>query len=57
MDNWLSAIESNKLPLVHSKIAGNICLSGMAASESARSGGKLIKIKTFYNNLIRRYWD
>jgi predicted dehydrogenase len=47
MDDWLSAIESNKLPLIHSKIAANFCLSGIAASESARSGGKLIKIKTF----------
>ena len=47
MDDWLSAIETNKLPLIHSKIAANFCLSGIAASESARSGGKLIKIKTF----------
>ena len=47
MDDWLSAIESNKLPLINSKIAANFCLSGIAASESARSGGKLIKIKTF----------
>jgi len=47
MDDWLSAIESNRTPLIHSKIAGNFCLSGIAASESARSGGKLIKIKTF----------
>ena len=47
MDDWLSAIESNKAPLIHSIIAANFCLSGIAASESARSGGKLIKIKTF----------
>ncbi len=47
IDDWLSAIESNKLPLINSKIGANFCLSGIAASESARSGGKLIKIKTF----------
>ena len=47
MDDWLSAIKFNKLPLIHSKIAANFCLSGIAASESANSGGKLIKIKTF----------
>lgn len=47
MDDWLSAIESDECPLIHSKIGGNFCLSGIAASESARSGGKLIKIKTF----------
>ena len=46
MDDWLSAIKFNKLPLIHSKIAANFCLSGIAASESARSGGKPIKIKT-----------
>ncbi|MHA1193318.1 MAG: Gfo/Idh/MocA family protein [Promethearchaeota archaeon] len=47
MDDWLLAIELNKLSLIHSKIAANFCLSGIAASESARSGGKPIKIKTF----------
>ena len=47
MDDWLSAITSNKKPTLHSKIAANFCLSGIAASESARSNGKLIKIKTF----------
>ncbi|MHA1671333.1 MAG: Gfo/Idh/MocA family protein [Promethearchaeota archaeon] len=46
MDDWLSAIELNKSPLIHSKIAANFCLSGIAASESARSGGKPVKIKT-----------
>jgi predicted dehydrogenase len=47
LDNWLFSIEHNKKPLLHAKIAGNICNAGIAASKSARSGGKPVKIKIF----------
>ena len=47
MDDWLKAIENDAHPLINPKIAANFCLSGIAASESARSGGRLIKIKTY----------
>jgi len=47
MDDWLQAIDNNIKPVIHAKIAANFCLSGIAASKSARSGGKPIKIKKF----------
>ncbi|TFF89022.1 MAG: Gfo/Idh/MocA family oxidoreductase [Promethearchaeota archaeon] len=47
VDDWLSAIEENKEPLVHAKIGGNFCSAGIAASESARSNGRCIKIKKY----------
>ncbi|TFF97586.1 MAG: Gfo/Idh/MocA family oxidoreductase [Promethearchaeota archaeon] len=43
--NWLSSIEQDEKPLLHSKIGANMCLAGIAASRSARSGGKPQKIK------------
>lgn len=36
--NWLDAINSDKDPAINTKVAGNFCLSGIAASESARNG-------------------
>jgi predicted dehydrogenase len=47
LDNWLKSIEQNKKPLLHAKIAGNFCNAGIAASKSARSRGKPVKIKIF----------
>ena len=49
MDDWLSAIEKNHKPKLHAKVAANFCMSGIAASKSARSGGTPQKIKG-YNN-------
>jgi predicted dehydrogenase len=49
MDDWLRAIEENKKSTIHSKIAANFCMAGIAASKSARSGGTPQKIKV-YNN-------
>jgi predicted dehydrogenase len=49
VDNWLTAIEKKKKPLIHAKIGGNFCSAGIAASESARSGGKKKKIKIYSN--------
>ena len=47
MEDWLKAINNNVKPIIHAKIAANFCLSGIAASKSAHSGGKPIKIKKF----------
>jgi len=47
VDNWLTSIEKIKKPLLHAKIAGNFCFSGIAASKSARSGGKPERIKIY----------
>ncbi len=47
LHDWLEAIEKNKIPKLHAKIGANFCMAGIAASESARKGGKLVKIKTF----------
>ncbi|TFG22607.1 MAG: Gfo/Idh/MocA family oxidoreductase [Promethearchaeota archaeon] len=47
MNEWLTAIENNKKSPIHAKIGANFCLAGIAASQSARSGGKPIKIKQF----------
>jgi predicted dehydrogenase len=49
MNDWLKAVEENKKSTIHSKIAANFCMAGIAASKSARSGGKPHKIK-IYNN-------
>ncbi len=47
MDDWLLAIEQNTKPKFHAKIGANFCMAGIAASKSARSGGKPYKIKIF----------
>jgi predicted dehydrogenase len=47
VDDWLTAIEKNIRPKINSRIAANFCLSGIAASKSARSGGKPIRIKIY----------
>ena len=49
LDDWLNAIESDRKPLLHAKVAANFCMSGVQASRSARDGGKPKKIKN-YNN-------
>jgi predicted dehydrogenase len=49
LEDWLSAIEKKKPPSIHAKVAANFCMAGIAASKSARSGGKTVKIKV-YNN-------
>ncbi len=47
VDNWLSSIENNTKPLLNTRIGGNMCMAGIAASKSARSGGATQKIMTF----------
>ncbi|MHA2287394.1 MAG: Gfo/Idh/MocA family protein [Promethearchaeota archaeon] len=49
LDDWLKAIEKERKPLLHAKVAANFCMSGIQASKSARDGGKPKKIKN-YNN-------
>lgn len=49
IEDWLSAIENKKRPSMHAKVAANFCMAGIAASKSARSGGKLVKIKVYDN--------
>ncbi|MBD3255899.1 MAG: hypothetical protein GF383_12455 [Candidatus Lokiarchaeota archaeon] len=49
MDDWLSAIEKDKTPLIDAKTGANFCHAGIAASKSARSGGKPTKIKIYDN--------
>jgi predicted dehydrogenase len=49
MDDWLKAIEENEESTIHSKIAANFCMAGIAASKSARSGGTPQKIKVYSN--------
>ncbi len=47
LDDWLDAIEKNKKPKIHAKVGANFCIAGIAASKSARNGGRLTKIKVF----------
>jgi hypothetical protein len=47
MNDWLSAIENNTKPKLHAKVGANFCMAGIAASKSARSGGKPQKIKIY----------
>ncbi|TXT65526.1 MAG: hypothetical protein BAJALOKI1v1_420004 [Promethearchaeota archaeon] len=47
IDDWLTAIEKDQQPKFHSQIGANFCISGIAASKSARSGGKPQKIKIY----------
>jgi hypothetical protein len=47
VDNWLTAIEKNEQPKFNAKIAANFCMSGIAASKSARARGKKKKIKIY----------
>ena len=49
LDDWLNAMENERKPLLHAKIAANICLSGIQASRSARDGGKPKQIKNYVN--------
>ncbi len=44
--DWLDAIDEGRKPTFHARAAANICMAGIAASESARTG-KAIKIPTF----------
>nr|MDO8115798.1 Gfo/Idh/MocA family oxidoreductase [Candidatus Sigynarchaeota archaeon] len=44
--DWLDAIEEGRKPTFHAKAAANICIAGIAASESARTG-RAVKIKVF----------
>lgn len=46
-DDWLSAIENQKTPKIPAKIGANFCMAGIAASRSARNGGKPEKIKIY----------
>lgn len=47
VEDWLSAIENDVTPTIHARVAANFCHAGIAASESARLGGKPVKIKTY----------
>jgi predicted dehydrogenase len=49
MDDWVKAIEEKRKATIHSKIAANFCMAGIAASKSARSGGAPQKIKVYSN--------
>lgn len=46
-DDWLIAIEKKKKSTLHARVGGNFCMAGIAASKSARSGGKPVSIKVF----------
>lgn len=39
--DWLRAIETDGTPLLHARVAANMCLPGIAASESAREGRRV----------------
>ena len=47
LDDWLKAIENERKPLLHAKVAANFCMSGIQASRSARDGGKPKEIKIY----------
>ncbi|MHA2392039.1 MAG: Gfo/Idh/MocA family protein [Promethearchaeota archaeon] len=47
LDNWLTSVDTNKKSALSTKIAANFCHAGIAASESARSGGMRKKIKIY----------
>lgn len=47
LHDWLLAIENKGIPSIPAKIGANFCMAGIAASKSARSGGKPTKIKVF----------
>jgi len=47
VDNWLTSIEKDRKPLLNSRIGANFTQAGIAASQSARSNGKLTKIKNY----------
>lgn len=49
LDNWFEAIEKEKAPSIHAKVAANFCISGIQASQSARNGGKPRVIKNYLN--------
>ena len=38
LNDWLNAIEKDQLPTLHAKVAANMTMAGIAASEAARSG-------------------
>jgi predicted dehydrogenase len=46
MDDWLSAIEKGKKPHLHARVAANMCMAGIIASESARTH-KILPIPRF----------
>ncbi len=47
MDDWLNAIDKKAISKINARIGANFCEAGLAASQSARDGGKPVKIKTF----------
>lgn len=47
VDDWLFSIEEDTTSSLPAKVGANMCLAGIAASKSARSGGNSQKIKTF----------
>lgn len=47
VDDWLYSIEEDTKPSLPAKVGANMCLAGIAAAKSARSGGSPQKIKTF----------
>ncbi|MEJ2251093.1 MAG: Gfo/Idh/MocA family oxidoreductase [Candidatus Lokiarchaeota archaeon] len=49
IDNWLTSIENNRKALLSANVGANFCYAGIAASKSARSNGKPVKIKTYSN--------
>lgn len=46
LDDWLSAIEKDALPVLNAKVAANMTMAGIAASKSAR-GNTTIKIPVY----------
>jgi len=48
-EDWISAVENKNHPSINAKVAANFCIAGIAASKSARSGGKPVKIKVYDN--------
>ena len=49
LDDWFEAINKGIKPSLHAKAAGNFCLSGIQASQSARDSGKPKEIKDYTN--------
>ncbi|MFX0075231.1 MAG: Gfo/Idh/MocA family protein [Candidatus Hermodarchaeota archaeon] len=47
LHDWLISIQNNKKPSIPAKIGANFCMAGIAASKSARSGGKPMEIKIY----------
>nr|MDO8083621.1 Gfo/Idh/MocA family oxidoreductase [Candidatus Sigynarchaeum springense] len=46
VDDWFTAIEKDTVPHLHARVGANMCMAGIAASESARNR-KIVDIPTF----------